>query len=233
MFEKEASGLNLLKEKTSFTIPDVLLTGTTDSASFILLSFIESTERKHTFWEDFGRKLATMHKQSHDFFGLDHNNYIGTLQQENARTLSGCDFYTQHRILAQTRLAFDSGRIGHSFLQKIEILCGKMHTYLLDEDPALLHGDLWAGNFLVDDSGYAALIDPAVYYGYREIDLSMMHLFGGFDETLFEAYNEMFPLQKNWKDRIPLFQLYPILVHVNLFGGGYVRQALSIIQKYT
>ena len=232
MFAQEAKGLELLAQNSAFTVPKVICTGEFEDKTYLLLSFIESAQRKDDFWNDFGIKLAKMHLQSASVFGLDHSNYIGSLPQGNTPANSWSEFYGNQRLLSQTKSAFDKGRVEKSFIQTIETICNKLDTLFPDEPPALLHGDLWAGNYMVDRSGGPAIIDPAVYYGHREMDLGMMQLFGGFDPQVFELYNEIYPLEVRWKERIQLCQLYPILVHLNLFGGGYLNQAVSIIKKY-
>jgi fructosamine-3-kinase len=112
------------------------------------------------------------------------------------------------------------------------MLYSKLDSLIPHEVPALIHGDLWSGNYLVGEDGLPVLIDPAVYYGHREMDLGMMKLFGGFDQEVFDHYHANFPLENGWRDRIPLNQLYPLLVHVNLFGLGYVSQVSSALKRF-
>ncbi|PWL23441.1 MAG: fructosamine kinase [Fluviicola sp. XM-24bin1] len=232
MLKKEAKGLKALAENSKFHIPNVIGNYEDDSSQHLVLDFIESGQKSPSFWKDFGTHLAQMHQQTSDQFGWSEDNYIGSLHQSNKQHSNWADFYTEERILPQIQMAFNAKLIDAQLVESAERLCSKLPDLFPKEAPALLHGDLWSGNFMVDAKGNPVLIDPAVYYGHREMDLGMMQLFGGFSNELFEIYHEVFPLEKSWQDRIQLTQLYPILVHVNLFGGGYVRSAASIIHQY-
>lgn len=232
MLVKEANGLNELADKSNFYIPEVIGTHEDHTSQYLVMEFIESGAKSSGFWENFGMRLAHMHKQTSEHFGWEEDNYIGSLHQSNKQHDNWAIFYTEERILPQVKLAFDSNKVDAAFVHSAERLCSQLNDLFPEEPPALLHGDLWSGNFLVDSNGDPVLIDPSVYYGHREMDLGMMYLFGGFSDALFEVYHEEFPLEKNWKERIPLTQLYPLLVHVNLFGGGYVQNAASVIHRY-
>lgn len=233
MLEKEAIGLKELIAKTDIRIPQVIGAFQEDSQQYLVLEFIESGSKARDFWETFGIHIASMHTVSSNHFGWHTDNYIGSLPQSNTRQKSWAEFYAHERILPQMQLAFDKGRIDRKLLKASENVCRQFETLFPKEEPALLHGDLWSGNYMVDASGNPVLIDPAVYYGHREMDLGMMHLFGGFSERLFDVYNVHFPLESDWESRIPLTQLYPLLVHLNLFGGVYVQDVQSVIQKYS
>lgn len=233
MFQRELEGLNLLRDHSDFHIPEALCADEVGRSSFLLMEYIEEGNKSNDFWERFGVSLANMHNQSNDFYGLSSNNYIGSLTQLNSPYQNWNDFYAENRILSQIKIAYDASVIDHTIVEKAERLCSKLSHLIPKEKPALLHGDLWSGNYMINNSGNPVLIDPAVYYGHREMDLAMTMLFGGFGSEMYEAYNRTHPLEKNWKDRIALFQLYPILVHVNLFGGSYVHQASRIIDQYT
>jgi len=127
---------------------------------------------------------------------------------------------------------FNSNAFSKKDVTAAEKLCEKLNEVLPLEPPALLHGDLWSGNFMVTANGYAAIFDPAVYYGHREMDIGMTKLFGGFDQPFYDAYEEVYPLEKGWKQRLQLAQLYPILVHAILFGGHYIDKAKTILKYY-
>lgn len=232
LFEKEAAGLQHLESKSNFTLPKVIKWGTFSDQSYLLLSFIETGSPKNNYWELFGGNLAAMHMQSANKFGLEYDNYIGSLKQCNSLENDWASFYTNQRLIPQTKLALDKGLVDTSFLKSIENLCSKLEELFPNEPPALLHGDLWSGNFIIDSQSKPALIDPAIYYGHREMDLAMTMLFGGFHEQLYTVYNASYPLEKAWKDRVSICQLYPILVHVNLFGGSYINHARAIISNY-
>lgn len=129
-------------------------------------------------------------------------------------------------------LAFTNGYIKTQDLSRLELLYKRLPDLYPEEPPSLLHGDLWSGNFLSAHDGTPCLVDPAVYYGHRETDIAMTRLFGGFSQAFYEAYNHHFPLEPGWESRISLNQLYPLLVHVNLFGEGYMGQVRQVLKQY-
>ena len=231
MFAAEALGLQLLKANCNLKIPEVVLSGENDNTSFLILEFIASGKRIKNFFEDFGNKLALLHKTTSEFYGLDIDNYIGSLNQFNKKS-SSVSFFISQRLMPQIELGIKNNRIDRNTINDFEKLFQKVNQLLPDEPPALIHGDLWSGNFMTDENGMACIFDPAVSYSYREFDIAMSKLFGGFDTSFYEGYNEVFPLQKDWEKRIDLFNLYPLLVHVNLFGGSYISQCRYILKQY-
>ncbi|MDG3582399.1 fructosamine kinase family protein [Galbibacter pacificus] len=228
MFEKEAAGLNALRATNSIRIPKVMDYANVGDFLFIMMEYIETGRKKDVFWLDFGHKLAHLHKNPAPYFGFVCDNYIGSLHQQNNKQINAVDFYIEERIEPQIKLATEKG---FSF-KNIDSFYTNLKSLLPNEAPSLIHGDLWNGNYLVDKHGNPCLIDPAVCYAPREMDISMMHLFGGFDQMLFNAYNEIFPLQPNWEDRLELWQLYYLLVHLNIFGVGYYQSTERILRKY-
>jgi fructosamine-3-kinase len=239
MFPAEARGLAWLAEAGALRIPRVVAVSGSDPA-FLVLERIEAGRRRPDFDEQLGRGLAALHRFGAAQFGLDHDNFIGRLPQSNrplepASGSAWAEFYRSRRIEPQLRLATDHGlasprmrRDGERVLAIMEDLVGP------PEPPARLHGDLWGGNLLVDERGQPCLIDPAAYAGHREVDLAMMRLFGGFGPRVFAAYDEAFPLAAGHEERVPLYQLYFLLVHVNLFGSSYVgsvERALAQLQN--
>lgn len=231
MFDAEAKGLSLLRKGTALHVPEVLLCGETGSFQFLLLETIREGRRSNTYWETFGRGLAMLHRNTMDTFGLDHDNYIGSLPQTNAASPSWSEFFEQ-RLRKLLKMALDTGRVEITMTKKFESLFLKLNTLLPKEVPSLLHGDLWGGNIMTNDVGQPVLIDPAVYFGHREADLAMTQLFGGFDERFMRSYEDVFPLSPGFEMRRDIFNLYPLLVHVNLFGGSYGRQVLSIVNRF-
>jgi len=180
-------------------------------------------KRRPDFDEALGRSLAALHVFCASSFGLDHDNFIGRLAQSNATTDDWASFYLVSRLEPQLRLAADHGLIDHGTRSSFDALRRVLPAGVgPEESPSRLHGDLWGGNLHADETGQPCLIDPAVYGGHREIDLAMMRLFGGFGERVFAAYEEAWPLAPGSGERVSLYQLYPLLVHVNLFGGSYV-----------
>jgi fructosamine-3-kinase len=227
MFPAEARGLAWLEEAGALRVPRVLAV----SESFLALEFLRSGKRQAGFDEALGRGLASLHAFGAPSFGLGHDNYIGRLYQSNRVSSDWASFYWTERLEPQLRLASDRGRMGSPVLRRFERLRAALPSLVGgSEPPARLHGDLWGGNLHVDDEGAPCLIDPAVYGGHREIDLAMMRLFGGFSARVFESYAEAYPLLPGAEERVSLYQLYPLLVHVNLFGSSYVgsvERALS------
>lgn len=232
MLAAEAKGLNYLSGQSDFVVPEVIAQGTCDASQYLLLSFLPSAVPTPDFWSVFGNSLAGLHRCSSPFFGLPENNYIGSLPQINTPCDKWENFYSEFRLLPLAQKAFDKGLLPMRTVRELEGICQHLGDIFPQEVPALLHGDLWSGNFLVTGSGVPALIDPAVYFGHREMDLGMTLLFGGFRPAFYDAYQDSFPLEKEWKSRIRLCQLYPILVHVHLFGGHYAHTATEIISAY-
>jgi fructosamine-3-kinase len=232
MFEKEARGLQLLREPKLFTLPDVIMTGDEEGYSFLLLKFIESRARKTDFWESFGTSLAKLHRHTSPRFGLTEDNYIGSMIQSNREHNRWPDFFREERIDKQMKLSIDSGKLNASDSISISRLFLNFESIIPEEPPALLHGDLWSGNFISGLDGEPCLIDPAIYYGHREMDLAMTRLFGGFEEPFYEAYNNEYPLSSGFEERVDIHNLYPLLVHVNLFGGEYISRVRVILKKF-
>ncbi|GAB5410161.1 MAG: fructosamine kinase family protein [Balneolaceae bacterium] len=227
MFETEAKGLTLLDSAlTDIIIPEVILIGD----DFLLLEFIEESNLGSSF--DFGVQLAKLHRKTNELFGLDHSNFIGRLPQQNKYHADWLEFFIRERIEPQVKLAIDSGKLSKKFHSIFERAFNYTYVVFPDEPPALLHGDLWGGNFMFNSEGKACIYDPAVYYGHREMDLAMSRLFSGFDTDFYNGYNEEYPLQKGAEERFKLCNLYPILVHANLFGGHYVTQAKASLERF-
>ena len=225
MFAAEARGLAWLRESGALRVPEVLAVSKPGvvGPSFLVLEFIEPGRRATAFEETLGRGLATMHRFGAPRFGLDHDNFIGSLPQANEEGSSWADFYRDKRLAAQLDRAASRGLVGAPLRRDFDRLFEELDVLVgPSEPPSRLHGDLWGGNLHVGERGEPCLIDPAAYGGHREVDLAMMRLFGGFGDRVFDAYDEAWPLADGHERRTSLYQLYPLLVHVNLFGGGYV-----------
>jgi len=232
MFAAEAAGLSFLREARALRVPEVLAVSPSDQQPpFLLLEFIRSARARPDFDVTLGRGLSALHRFGAPSFGWQQGNFIGRLAQENREHASWAAFYREQRLEPQLCAAEAAGRAPKELRRKFEQLFEELPELVgAPEPPARLHGDLWGGNVHVDEHGAPCLIDPAVYGGHREMDLAMMRLFGGFSERVFAAYSEAFPLSPGHEARVQLYQLYPLLVHLNLFGGGYLgslQQALS------
>ena len=234
MFEKEANGLKELVKPNAIRVPEVLIV----DKDYILLEFISSGRKKKNFFEDFGRRFAELHKYTADEFGFYEDNYIGSNPQSNIpydkEKQNWVSFYFNKRILFQLKLAEKLGNATPELRKSISKLEEKIEEIIgsNEEKPSLLHGDLWGGNYMVDENGEAVLIDPAIYYGHREADLGMTKLFGGFSNEFYKSYNETYPLDDGYEYRENIYKLYHVLNHLNLFGGGYYSQAISLIKFY-
>lgn len=228
MFDAEAKGLKLLESSNSFRIPKVLNLGNIENHSYLLLEYIEEGTTHTDFLQKFAENLVKLHRETSEFFGLDHDNYIGSLPQQNKHTDTASEFYISERLEPQIRIAFDNG----FKFKNVSDFYKNVSDEIPEEPPALIHGDLWAGNYLIDTSGMPVLIDPSVSFAPREMDLAMMKLFGGFQDSIFKSYDEQFPLVPKWQERLDIWQLYYLLVHLNLFGSGYYSQVELILKKY-
>ncbi len=227
MFEKEALGLELLASAGSeLQIPEVIGFGDT----FLLLEYIEESNTGNSF--EFGVQLAKMHRKSNELFGLDDSNYIGRLPQSNKYHADWLEFFMRERLEPQIKTAIDSGKLPKRYSSIFERVMNYTYVVFPDEPPALLHGDLWAGNYMFTVDGRISIYDPAVYFGHREMDIAMTKLFGGFSQDFYNGYNEEYPLKKGYEDRLKLCNLYPVLVHVNLFGGGYIGKAEALLKQF-
>ena len=221
----EAEGLNWLREADALRIPQVLgvRDGSDSPRSLLVLEWIESGPRGPRFDERLGRGLAALHASGAPAFGLAGDNFLAALPQPNEACASWAEFYAQRRLEPMLRRARDAGLASSDLLRRFDGLLARLPERVgPQEPPARLHGDLWGGNALCNQHDEPVLIDAAVYGGHREIDLAMMRLFGGFAERSFAAYHEVHPLAPGSRERVPLYQLYPLLVHLNLFGRSYL-----------
>jgi len=231
-FAVESKGLALLGEKGGIRVPKVLGHHQCGTYAYLLTEFILPQARNKSYWEDLGTSLAQLHQVTAPQFGLDHNNYIGALPQRNHWHDNWGTFYVEERLRPMLGMARERQRMTVSDQQAVEDLFLKLPQMLPLEAPALIHGDLWGGNLLCGPGGKAVLIDPAVYYGHREIELAFMSLFDHQPAEFFESYESVYPLASGWPERIQPYLLYPLLVHVNLFGGNYVQSVRQIVQRY-
>jgi len=233
MYRAEAEGLRWLAEARAVRLPEVAAVADEAPPRFLALEWVERGARGPGHDERLGRGLAELHRAGAPAFGLARDNFIGNLPQRNAPLPSWPEFYGERRLAPLLRKALDEGLLPASEGARAERLLGRLADLCgPPEPPARLHGDLWGGNAIADSDGEPVLIDPAVYGGHREVDLAMMRLFGGFSERTFAAYDEAFPLAEGHADRVALYQLYPLLVHVLLFGGGYAASVGRAMAAY-
>lgn len=231
MFAKEANGLALLRQHSDLTIPQVIAQGICQTTQYLLLEWLGKGPAFAGSQYKFGKSIAQMHQSTADYFGLDENNYIGSLSQVNIPCKSWTDFYTNHRILPLVKMLADTKMFSAKDVKAAESFCTSLDRIFPEEKPALLHGDLWGGNYFTTKNGLAGIFDPAVYYGHREMDIGMTRLFGGFSPEFYAGYQEIYPLKNGWEQRLGYSQLYPLLVHAVLFGGHYISSAKTILKS--
>lgn len=229
LVEAEAQGLAWLAEPGVIRVPEVRAA----SDRLLVLEWIEPGEPTATTQESLGRGLAALHRSGPPAFGLGADNFIGTLPQSNLACDGWADFYATRRLAPLIERAREHGLLTHEMDRSASQLLAKLPEIVgPEEPPARLHGDLWGGNWICSDDGAPVLIDPSVYAGHREIDLAMMKLFGGFGDRVFAVYHEAHPLAAGFEERVRLYQLYPLLVHLNVFGSGYAAQVEDAMNAY-
>ena len=230
IFTAEADGLSELASAKAVRVPAVLAVGQTPNDAFLALEWLSFERASRNVEIDFGRRLAMMHRTVRDRFGWHRNNTIGLTPQNNEWSSDWVEFFRERRLAYQLRLAGENGFTGELQKQGRRLL-ERLPTFFEDYEPlpSLLHGDLWGGNW-ASAGGEPVIFDPAVYYGDRETDLAMTRLFGGFGKGFYDAYESAWPLQAGSATRQQLYQLYHVLNHLNLFGGGYLGRALALIK---
>lgn len=230
MFAAEAAGLAALAATHTLRVPQPACHGANRETSWLVLEYI-ALERKGSM-RRLGEQLATLHRTTGTHYGWPNYNYIGAMPQINTPTDDWCGFWREHRLGHQLTLAATNGhrgrlqQLGGQLLAKLPVLLGGHRP-----QPSLLHGDLWSGNAGFDEADNPVIFDPAAYYGDREADLAMTELFGGFDAEFYAAYREAYPLEAGYAQRKTLYNLYHVLNHLNLFGGGYLAQAEGMMQS--
>lgn len=230
-FSTEAAGLKWLRDSGVVHVPQVY--AVSDSPPLLLLEWVDVGLAGRTTEAELGRMLAALHRIARPSFGRPDNRCTGSLGVPNQAKTQWCEFYASQRLLPLAAIAHDRKSLSDRSIKAIERVANNLAQLNVPaEQPALLHGDLWAGNRLVDTGGKSWLIDPAAHHGHREFDLAMMKLFGGFDQQCFTAYHEVYPLEQGWQQRIKLHQLAPLIVHAIKFGGSYVSAVDEVIRIY-
>ncbi|WP_205472805.1 fructosamine kinase family protein [Nocardioides sp. SYSU D00038] len=229
-FEAEARGLRWLGEVEGVHVPPVLAV----DQGCLIVGWVESGRTTPDAAVELGRSLAALHTAGAPAYGAEQDGFIGRLPLPNRTAATWAEFYAVRRVLPYLKLARDRGHVSDTDAATIESIIGRLPDLLPEEGPARLHGDLWNGNVLWGQDGHAWLIDPAAYGGHREADLAMLALFGSPHlPRVIEAYCEVTPLADDWEDRVPLLQLFPLLVHAALFGGGYGPRAAEAASRFT
>ncbi|MGJ3252800.1 MAG: fructosamine kinase family protein [Elainellaceae cyanobacterium] len=230
MFELEALGLQQIAETKTIRVPRPICWGVESDSAYIVLEWLDFGYGTHQAWEEMGHNLAAMHRViSSKGFGWDQSNTIGFMPQINPWTETWTEFFRDHRIGYQLQLARKRGGHfpnEHKLMQTIPDILADYYP-----EPSLVHGDLWSGNAAVTKLGEPVILDPATYFGDREVDLAMSELFGSFPAEFYQAYNHAYPLEPGYEQRKTLYNLYHIINHFNQFGGGYESQANRMINQ--
>jgi protein-ribulosamine 3-kinase len=229
---KEAEGLQKLRKSTFLKVPETFGHGRIEDYNYLLSEFISTSRHQLDYWEELGLGLAHLHLTQGKQFGLESDNYIASLHQKNHQNDNWLDFFIEQRLEPMLGMAYFEKLIPLDFLKKFQKIYPKMESLFPLEKPALLHGDLWSGNVICNQQGKPCLIDPAIYFGHREMDLAFSRLFGGFDSRFYEAYESIVPLEPGFESRIGIYNLYPLLVHLNLFGVAYLPGIEKIIKHF-
>lgn len=232
MFQAEKTSLETIAGSNTIAVPQVYDVGLHQGIGYILMEYIEPKAGTADDFKTLATQLASMHKIHSQRFGFNHSNFIGSLAQSNSHCDNWTDFYLQERLLPQLELAVSKGLLNAGELPKNSRMRQELDIYFANCKPSLLHGDLWSGNFLFALDGTPYLIDPASYYGHHEVDIAMTRLFGGFHPEFYRTYQELLAPTDQTEARIALYQLYYLLVHLNLFGSTYYHSVKRIIKTY-
>lgn len=232
MFRTEQKGLEAIEKTRTIAVPHVHLVDSIEGQSFLLMDLVESKRPDTYDYQRLGTQLAQLHQCSQTDFGFLSDNFIGSLPQQNNPHSDWATFYWFERILPQLQMALKTRLIQPDIIPEEQKAIILFQNIFDDVKPSLLHGDLWGGNYLIATDGTPYLIDPAVYYGHSMVDIAMSHLFGGFGTDFYNAYHEIIPKSTHYDAQIKLYQLYYLLVHLNLFGSGYYSSVASILKRY-
>ncbi len=234
LFDKEIAGIEIIRKTGTIQVPIIYGKWQSSDAQvqILIMEWIEGEKSKRTE-KILGEKLAQLHQTTETGFGLDKNNYIGILPQMNPWYTDWLSFYREQRLGVQMKIGVERGRISGRRLHKLEKLIERLDQWIPAQvTPSLIHGDLWSGNWIVGKHGEPYLIDPAVYFAHHEVELAFTELFGGFSASFYSAYQDVFPLSSEYRNRKKIYQLYYLLVHLNLFGEGYGKDVDQILDYY-
>jgi len=233
LFEKEWNGLKLIGSKGGIQVPEVLYCFQLEDCQVLILRWIDEGQKDEQFWERFGEQLAALHNNSNEYFGLHESNYMGSLVQLNNPSEDWTVYFNKSRLQPLVSLCYNIGALTDKHLKQFDRISLKLPEIFGErQKPGLVHGDLWSGNFLCNKAGDPVLIDPAVCYAHPSVDLGMSTLFGGFGPRFYEAYHYCHPLPTNFKEQWEICNLYPLLVHLFLFGNSYLSQVQETLHKY-
>ena len=230
-YASEVKGLQLLANSRTVRVPSVIARGQWEDLTYLVLEWIEPGWDSPVVMETLGRQLAALHRHSTLLFGLDTHGGTPWFPQSNTFHASWADFFVEERLRPLVGLAIGKGHLTREDRNHFDDLYQRLPRLFPEEPPALLHGDLWKGNVVIGADEAPYLVDPSAYYGHREMDLAMTCLFGGFDPAFYAAYNETYALQPGWKDRVDLWNLYPLLI-LTVLGPDYRQRLREALAKY-
>lgn len=230
-FLEEVEGL-LFLAKNGLKTPLIIASEIFENNAFLILEWIDSIPKTTFFWQDLAQQLAYLHSHKNNQFGFKKSNFMGTLPQKNIFFNDFPTFFVQNRLQPQVKTAFQKQLLNKRHLLCFEKLYKELPHLIPNEKAAAVHGDLWSGNFISTHHKKGVFIDPAAYYGHREVDIAMSHLFGGFSSVFYNTYQDLYPLEKGFEKRKNIYNLYPLLVHLNLFGNSYLYDIERFIFKY-
>lgn len=230
-FAAEAEGLSAINATKTIRVPELLAVGATDRDAFLALEWIQFEPSDASAETRLGEQLAELHAITQPHYGWHRDNSIGRTPQCNAPDSNWANFFREHRLGFQLRLARQNG-YGDALQERGAELLERLPDYLgvSEVEPSLLHGDLWGGNW-ASAGGHPVIFDPAVYFGDREADIAMTRLFGGFGAAFYSAYESHWPRRDAYDERQCIYQLYHVLNHLNLFGRSYLGRALQLMDE--
>ncbi len=233
LFHSETKGLELLASMQVIKTPVVIDCFESGNRQFLLLEWLTEGERTKKFWSSFGTELAMLHQKKHELFGLEANNYMGSVEQLNGWSPQWIDFFIRSRLEPLKEKCLSAGLLSSRHINDLNHFYSRLHQIF---DPlqkaSVVHGDLWSGNFICNTNSQAVLIDPAAYYGHPSVDLGMSRLFGGFDPVFYDAYHYHSPFPGNYEEQWKACNLYPLMIHLLLFGRSYLPQIESTLQQF-
>ena len=233
MLRAEAAALQIIANTKAIATPKIIICSSYNNTAYLLLEYIKPNPKpsgKDLF--QFGVQLAYLHSHTAEDFGFENDNYIGSLPQSNRKDATWSQFYISQRLQPQLAIALNKNYLARISAQTIDCFLKKTDSLLADIYPSLLHGDLWNGNYIVSENGTSYLIDPASYFGHLEVDLAMTELFGGFGIDFYNGYYSVKKVEHGYPDRKEIYQLYYLLVHLNLFGRSYEDACCRILRKF-
>lgn len=234
LFETERRGLQLLARQQVIGVPATRLFAADPPYQVLLLEWIEPGRPDPKFWKSFGTRLAELHHKTAPQFGLDHDNYMGSVPQSNRQADDWIRFFVRQRLQPMVVRCQAQRLLPAADVRLFENLYGKMKDIFPDQEPpCLVHGDLWSGNFICAASGQPYLVDPAAFYGHRSVDLAMTTLFGGFDKSFYEAYHHHYPFPLQYNEQWKVCNLYPLLIHLLLFGKSYLGSIQQTLRDFS